>query len=202
MAMSLYDVFRDTARRQPAEFALLGPGPDDRLSYRQLAEAIDAAADRLHGAGLRPGACVGLHCPSGADYIILTYAVWRCGGCVVPIPVELADPEKQEICRTIALTLVITGQARASFVEPFRQGSAVDMPAAAAVPVTALREHPDGFRPLSSAFIRFTSGTTGTAKGVVLSHETIRDRIAAANDVLRIGPADRVLWLLSMSYHF
>jgi long-chain acyl-CoA synthetase len=200
--MNLCDVFRDTARRQPAEPALLGPGPDDCLSYGQLAEAIDAAADRLHGAGLRPGACVGLHCPSGADYIILTYAVWRCGGCVVPIPVELADQEKQEICRTIAQTFVLTGPQRAAFVEPFRRGPALDLAGAAAVPVTALREHPDDFHRLEGAFIRFTSGTTGTAKGVVLSHQTIRDRIAAANEVLRIDPADRVLWLLSMSYHF
>jgi long-chain acyl-CoA synthetase len=200
--MNLYDTFRATSRRQPAGPALLGPGPQDRLSYGQLAEAIDAAADRLQRAGLRPGDCVGLHCPSGADYIILTYAVWRCSGCVVPIPVELADREKEEICRTIALTQVITGPHRAGFVEPFRRGPAVEAPGVSVVPVTAQREHPAGFDPLASAFIRFTSGTTGTAKGVVLSHETIRDRIAAANEVLHIGPEDRVLWLLSMSYHF
>jgi long-chain acyl-CoA synthetase len=200
--MNLYDTFRATSRRQPAAPALLGPGPGDRLTYGQLAEAIDAAADRLHDAGVRPGDCVGLHCPSGADYIILTYAVWRCGGCVVPIPVELADREKQEICRTIALAWVITGPQRASFVEPFRRGPAVQTPAAAVVPVAARREHPAGFDPLASAFIRFTSGTTGMAKGVVLSHETIGDRISAANEVLHIGPGDRVLWLLSMSYHF
>jgi long-chain acyl-CoA synthetase len=55
---------------------------------------------------------------------------------------------------------------------------------------------------VNAAFIRFTSGTTGQSKGVVLSHETIAERIHAANDVLRIGPDDRVIWLLSMSYHF
>src|SRR5207302_243155 len=40
------------------------------------------------------------------------------------------------------------------------------------------------------------------AKGVVLSHETIYDRICAANEALRLGPGDRVVWLLSMAYHF
>ena len=36
----------------------------------------------------------------------------------------------------------------------------------------------------------------------MLSHETIFDRIHAANEVLKIGPDDSVVWLLSMSYHF
>src|SRR5206468_89838 len=40
------------------------------------------------------------------------------------------------------------------------------------------------------------------ARVVVLSHETIHARIHAANEVLHVGPADRVVWLLSMSYHF
>lgn len=52
------------------------------------------------------------------------------------------------------------------------------------------------------AFIRFTSGTTGRHKGVALSHRSIAERIAAANRELEIGPEDRILWVLPMSYHF
>lgn len=63
----------------------------------------------------------------------------------------------------------------------------------------ALPPQLDGINP---AFIRFTSGTTGTAKGVVLSHESIHARIHAANERLQLGPRDRVLWLLSLDYHF
>jgi long-chain acyl-CoA synthetase len=36
----------------------------------------------------------------------------------------------------------------------------------------------------------------------VLCHETIRDRVMAANRVLRIGPSDTVMWCLPMSHHF
>src|SRR5262249_43436836 len=75
-------------------------------------------------------------------------------------------------------------------------------PATVAVPVTSPRDHPPGFREINSAFIRFTSGTTSASRGVVLSHESIADRIEAANEVLHIGPGDRVIWLLSMSHHF
>jgi long-chain acyl-CoA synthetase len=203
MALNLYEVFCRAARRQPDRPAILGPGPEAGLSYRGLREAIDSAGDALRAAGLRPGACVGLHLPSGASTIIYTYAVWRCGGCAIPIPVELAAPEKQEICRAIALDFVISEGPAAGFAEPFRKGDPAALsPHLLAVPVASPRDPPAGFGTIDSALIRFTSGTTGTSKGVVLSHETIHDRIHAANEVLHLGPDDRVLWLLSMAYHF
>jgi long-chain acyl-CoA synthetase len=203
MAINLYDIFRDTVRRQPEKPAILGPDPGDGITYRSLNEAIDAAGDALRAAGLRPGGCVGLHLPSGTNYILFTYAVWRSGGCVVPLPVELTAPEKQEIVREIALDWVISERGAASFLQPFRSADGAPLPSHThAIPVAGPLQHPTGFGAINSAFIRFTSGTTGMSKGVVLSHETIRDRIHAANDVLHIGPDDRVLWLLSMAYHF
>ena len=201
--MNLYDLFAENVRRRPDNPAIIAARPQRRLTYRELDDAIRTAGDQLKRAGLKRGECVGLHSGSGADYIILTYAVWSCGGCVVPIAPELAPPEKQEICRDIAMQHVISGAVGASFVEPFRRGADVKLFAGAHVtPVTAARDIPAGLAAVDAAFIRFTSGTTGASKGVVLSHETIRARVEAANAVLHIGPDDRVVWLLSMSYHF
>jgi long-chain acyl-CoA synthetase len=205
MPVNLYDIFAETARRQPSRPAVLGPGAGDQLTYAQLDAAIAAVAERLERAGIGPGVCVGVHCPSGLAYIVSTYAVWRCGGCVLPLPMELRPTEKQEILQTIALRFVITERSRGGFLEPFRQGEGSETDVGhglAAVPVGGRAHHPDPFHRINSAFIRFTSGTTGSAKGVVLSHQTILERITAANEVLQIGPADRVTWLLSMSYHF
>ena len=77
--LNLYDLFCQTARRSAGR-----PGPSwsrspDALTYRTLQEAINTAGDRLRQAGVRRGDCIGLHCPSGANYIILSYAVWSCG---------------------------------------------------------------------------------------------------------------------------
>ena len=201
--MNLYDLFAENARRRPDHPAILAARPARRLTYCELDDAIRAAAAGLKRAGLQRGGCIGLHCVSGADYIILTYAVWSCGGCVVPIAPELALPEKQEICRDIALQFVISGPAGASFIEPFRRGANVELIAGAHIaPVMAARDVPAGLAAIDPAFIRFTSGTTGASKGVVLSHETIWARVQVANAALHIGPDDRVVWLLSMSYHF
>ena len=55
---------------------------------------------------------------------------------------------------------------------------------------------------MNPAFIRFTSGTTSSSKGVVLSHEATAARVEAADRVLRFDPEDRILWVLPLAYHF
>ena len=203
MTVSMDERFRETARRQPDHPAVVGPQASTEVTYAQLDRAIEAASGRLKELGVQPGECIALHLPSSAQYIIWNYAVWRCGGCVVPIPVELAADEKTEICRQIALDHIISPRKSAGFVEAFCRTSGGDLGAdLMQVPIRSPREHPPGFHEVAGAFIRFTSGTTGTSKGVVLSHQTIDERIRAANDVLDIGPRDRVVWVLSMSYHF
>ena len=58
------------------------------------------------------------------------------------------------------------------------------------------------FAALNPAFIRFSSGTTGTSKGVLLGHETLLARVRSANRRLQISREDRVLWTLPMAHHF
>jgi long-chain acyl-CoA synthetase len=200
--VNLYQQFSNTAASQPAHPAVVGPADDACLSYGELHEATCATSDQLTSCGVRPGHCVGLHFPSTKEYIIYTYAIWRSGACVVPVPMELAAVEKSEICRCLALDSVITSERGAAFLEPVRRAESIPLGKDQLVPIRSPRRHPEGFAELNSAFIRFTSGTTGTSKGVVLTHETIDQRIRGANEALAIGSPDRILWVLSMSYHF
>lgn len=204
MQLNLYRIFKETAQSQPYQPAFLGPGMAESMTYQAADAAIAHASERLARAGVGPRACVGLHCPGGPSYILATYAAWKCGACVVPIPTELTRPEKEEILRTVAIDFVIGSGA--SFLEPYRRSHPTALWAESeslhVVSVARLREPPAGFAALNAAFVRFTSGTTAAAKGVVLSHETIHERIRAANQALEIGPQDRVVWLLSMAYHF
>ena len=201
--MNLIDLFLQTAARQPDNPAILGPADADCWTYTELAEHVKTMAKQLRGASIGSGHTVGLHYPSGRDYIVLTYALWRCGAAVVPIAVELTPEEKEAVCHGICLDAMISPARTAGLFLPWQSAAPHSLAdEVLVIPMQPRRELPSGFLELNPAFLRFSSGTTGTSKGVILSHETINERIHAANTVLQIGPDDRVMWLLSMSYHF
>lgn len=142
----------------------------------------------LHYAG-QPGRT---ELPNSIAYVELTFALWRLGAVVVPIPIECTEEEISDIAESLQLDAMIGAKPRdgstqieaASFLTSFR-------------PTPPADNHG-----LNIAFIRFTSGTTSARKGVVLCHETIRDRIAIANQGLAISAHDTVIWCLPMAHHF
>jgi long-chain acyl-CoA synthetase len=203
MSLNLAEIFYQKAATQPEHPAILGPHEETSITYGAFQRDIQRLAEQLHTAGIHPGMNIGLHYPSGQTYIAFTYALWASGASVTPIPVELADQEKPHILHHIAIDAVIFTKRFSDVFAPFALGEATVLTKQASLlKMKTLREPPPGLASLNPAFIRFTSGTTGDAKGVVLSHETIFERIQAANQGLHIGPDDRIVWLLSMAYHF
>jgi len=198
-------------RAQPEAVALVQK--DRSLSYRELLDRCDAisALIRPHLTAA-PGRVdrlrIGVHYPSCLDYVPLALATLAAGACFVPIPDELADQEKRELLTRTALDLVLVIESAAAWLPADAQrlgdldvnGQKVLI---ARISATQDATFPrDAFEAINPAFIRFSSGTTGKSKGVLLSHESLLQRITAANEGLQIGPGDRVLWVLPMAHHF
>ncbi len=158
-----------------------------RYSYQELLAESAVIAGRLRGLGIEPGYRVGVELENSAGYIAVSLAVLGCGAVIVPISMHLPEAEKQEISEKIELNALITGGGTADWqCQLFPEH-----------PVRTL-DLKDG---RSAAFIRFSSGTTGGSKGVVLSHQAVLERTAACRR-LRIEEGEAVLWVLDMAYHF
>src|SRR5262245_31008913 len=109
MSDNMDAALRAVAAQQPEHPAIVACGA---ISYRELDQRIEEAALQLRQAGVVPGSTVGLHLPSGIEYIVQTYAIWRCGACSVPIAMELTETEKSAICRQVALDFIVGSGAQ------------------------------------------------------------------------------------------
>lgn len=168
------------------------------LSYAEVLDLAAALGRELTEQGVRPLDRVALLAPDSPEYVIASLAILVIGAVVVPVPDSLTGGEVQEVLDLVDVHGLLSGVPGRCPDRAIRMGSA---------PFTWMprspRHEPDDVYPrMNPAFIRFSSGTTGTSKGVLLSHESVLARTAAADRGLGMKPEDVVLWVLSMSYHF
>ena len=190
--MNVLDEIRARARERPdAEALVAGAAQGERrVSYAALAQRMEAGAARLRTAGVRRGDRCGLLAPQGPGFVEEALSILAAGACLVPISTDHAGAALERFAEQAALHHVVREACGELRCETRRRVPAVDGAGDRA------------FRALDPAYLRFTSGTTNERKGVILSHARIDERLAAANQALRIGPEDRILWLLPMAHHF
>lgn len=174
-----------------------------RVSYGELVSLAEAAALTLREKGVGKYDRAALVSADSIEMIALTLAVLSIPAVVVPISPRHTDEEKRAIIKEMAVEHVL-----------FEEGSANVKGASSILPggpsgrgFFHKRLKPDSLPPseyygMNPAFIRFSSGTTGQSKGVVLSHEGIIERTDAADRGLVVTEKDTVMWVLSMSFHF
>ena len=170
---------------------------DKIITYAQLLEAVDETRQKLRKLGVTRFNRVALLSEDSIDYIVMSLAVLSLYAVIVPVPFASAQDEINTLLKNLKVNFLIFTQG--SYAQ--KNAQAID----SGLFITKLkvkgRVAPEFYK-INPAFIRFSSGTTGTNKGVVLSHKSIIERTSAANKGLKIKPGEQIIWVLSMSFHF
>ncbi|WP_406514684.1 4-coumarate--CoA ligase family protein [Streptomyces sp. NBC_00499] len=180
------------------------------LSYAGLDGFHRKVAAGLADAGVRKGDVVALHSPNTIAYPVAFYGATRAGASVTTVhplstPEEFAKQLRDSSANWIVTITPLVESARAAaelaggvreiFVcDPAGTSghrSLIDMLGTAAPePRVAIDPAED------VAALPYSSGTTGTPKGVMLTHRNIATNLAQLQPVLPTGPGDRILAVL------
>ena len=190
IAMNVFDVIRDRNADRSASVAVRSGAVV--ITYGSLLAQASDLARTLQQHGLKPGMGLGIVDRNSPEFVTAMLAGLKCGAVVMPIASNLTQHEQQQAISEAQLHAVLREEDG-----PVRIGDrryALEL-------VQRDQSHIAAHIP-DAAFIRFTSGTTGTAKGVVIGHASVIERIEAANKGLQLGGGDAVVWVLPMAYHF
>ncbi len=175
-----------------------------RLTYRDLFRRVDCLEALVKTEGIAPGDRVVLLFPDGIDYICLSLALLAAGAAVVPATVSTSPGALIDILEKTSARFMLSEEnvLRESANRVSAQGMLVDVDKFFLTSYAPSEDLPDAYDDLEPAFIRFSSGTTGASKGVLISHQAVLARTDTADQALRICADDVILWVLPMAYHF
>ncbi|HEY7800267.1 MAG TPA: AMP-binding protein [Hyphomonadaceae bacterium] len=164
------------ARSQPDATACIDLASGERLSYRDFDARVSASASALsHRLGAATGQRVAVLSRNSSNLAVVSAAAERCGAVFVPLNWRLSAPELADILTDCSPSIVLV---QPEFADLGREALSTSQ---AKAPLALLSEATPSDAAATSSFapagqhdpciILYTSGTTGRAKGVVITRE-------------------------------
>jgi long-chain acyl-CoA synthetase len=192
-ASTIVGSVQNHADRRPEAPALLVAG--ERVTYGTLARRVGATCAWFQQRGVHVGNRVVLSASPSVSFVVAYLGVHAAGAIAVPVATEAHGQRVRWTAGTVGATFALLERRVEDM--PCLCASPQDLPTARSL--TADWEEP---RSTEIADVLFTTGTTGTPKGVMLSHRNV---CAAADHInLDVGNHERDLEAhpLPMSHAF
>lgn len=184
-----------------------------RVTYRELADEVNALASNLIARGLTSGGSVGVWLPNSVDWVVTTLAAIRAGGVAVPIAFDAKQSEMAYRVEDAGIAIIVSRTEKRDMI------SAMGDIAPAAAIFTDDHDAENGFAALCSqmadavclqdddiddvSMIVYTSGTTGLPKGVMLTTRSMLWVNAACwAPIFGMGPDDTILSPLPLFHSY
>jgi long-chain acyl-CoA synthetase len=180
------------------------------VTYAEFNDRANMVATGLLALGVKPGELIGLLAPNSADWLIFYFGVLKAGAVAVTFSSLLSLEEMAVLINHSRPRILFTSAEKLDQLQNIREKAGLEqvicpggdldlqkLMARGTGSFTAMeRDRSD------SAAVLYTGGTTGTPKGVMLTHENINTSAQNVAFSERSTEADRVLCFLPFNHVF
>jgi amino acid adenylation domain-containing protein len=168
---TVHEMFAAQAWRRPEAVAVVSG--EEEVRYGELEARAEELARRLRGMGVGVEEAVGLYVGRGVAMVVGMLGIMKAGGCYVPL-----DPEnpKERVAGQVASVRarVLVTQETLLNQLPDVGCTVLCLDRESQTPDTEQEGGPKNFiAPQNPAYIIFTSGSSGTPKGVAVTHQSL-----------------------------
>jgi amino acid adenylation domain-containing protein len=194
---TVIQLFEKSVSRDPGHIALISDA--GQYTYSELNDRANKLAGILQQNNIGNGDFVGILLRRSPELIITLLALFKTGAAYVPL--NLTDPEGRihSILDTAGIKFLITNSdtkltlrdnnVRLNIEQLITQSENV-----------VFDSQKIKLDSSDSAYIIFTSGTTGTPKGVWVNHRSVVNLIEWVNETFQVSGKDKLLWVTNLSF--
>ncbi|MFF5176366.1 amino acid adenylation domain-containing protein [Micromonospora sp. NPDC000089] len=186
---SVVQWFAAQAARTPDTIAVVSDGA--AMSYGELEARANQLAQLLLSRGVESEAVVGLCLPRGLEMVTAILAVWKSGGCYLPIDPAFPKERITYLLDDSSVEWVVSTEAVGREL-PLGQSAliAVDAPETVAALAGCVTDAPSvSVASAALAYVIYTSGSTGRPKGVAITHGALANYVASVPSRVGWGAA-------------
>jgi len=200
----LGEIFEKSAKNFPNKLAL--KKGDIEYTYAQLKGAVIKLKNYLLGLGLKKGDRFSVIGENGPEWAISYLAIVRAGLVCVPLDPMLKEGEIIHVLRESEATGVLSSENHIYKIEGVKdelKNLKWIIPLGDIKELNVGEDIPAGqIDPDSLAVLIFTSGTTGTSKAVMLTHNNIISNIKSIEHVIILDQDDTMVSIIPMHHTF
>ena len=217
---SVGEALRDALETWPTEVCLVESDRGEekqRLTYRNFKDKALPLAKSLQDLGIVPGHRIAIIMTNQSKWLISAYAIFFCGATLVPLDFKLKPEEQWQLLKHSGAKILITeyGIWRQLSISPARAAAAnLKTVLATEAPENADMAGAERWEELKGvnapafvpqkrndiACIVYSSGTGGTPKGCMMTHENYLEQCVALTSLYPFWPGVRYLSILPTNH--
>ncbi|MGD2093028.1 MAG: amino acid adenylation domain-containing protein, partial [Candidatus Aminicenantes bacterium] len=197
----IHGLFEEQVEKTPASIAVaapgwdLGPGPGQdilQLSYEKLNRQSDKLARVLRSKGVYSDEIVGIMVERSIEMMVGIMSILKSGGAYLPLDPQKPASRSRFILQNSNAKLLLTGKPFGGEIDILCEVTCftgLNLAKEDNEPLEML-DHPG---PTDLAYLMYTSGSTGTPRGVMIEHRSVLNRLHWMQRAYPIGPGDVIL---------